>query len=122
MFAESLNRLFLIFIGGGIGAVLRFVLSMGAIQFKAPPWVATSLVNLAGTSLFFLISQSPISVSSSLFMRTGILGALTTFSTFTFDVVSLYKEGQMIQASMCLLLNVVFGIVIGIWLFQKKAI
>ena len=73
-------------IGGFIGAVLRYAISSKMIS-NTIPW-GTLLVNVIGGFLIGLIMQmclttDYISPNMKLFLTTGVLGGLTTFSTFS---------------------------------------
>ena len=82
--------------GGAIGACLRFATSLwiGVPAMPAWPW-ATFGVNLVGSFLFgFLavaLASLPVGELWRLALMTGMLGALTTFSTFSFELVRLVE-------------------------------
>ncbi|MCO4792177.1 MAG: CrcB family protein [Bacteriovoracaceae bacterium] len=116
----TFSHLLIVFSGGGIGATLRWGLSGLVSSMSGRPWTGTLFVNLIGCAIFFLISKtfSDIGKNYDLLFKTGILGSLTTFSTFAFDVVSLFKQGMIKEAAMALGLNVIFGIIIGIWILR----
>ncbi len=110
--------------GGFIGAVLRAYLN-GLISHKVPhdlPY-GTLGVNLLGSLImgilvayFMYTTLFPIHVKS--FLSTGILGALTTYSTFAIESVLLLQGGSIMLAALNMSLNV-FGTVlmagIGYW-------
>ena len=82
--------------GGAIGACLRFgtTLWVGVPVMPAWPW-ATFGVNLAGSFAFGLLAvmmaSLPVGDVWRLALMTGMLGALTTFSTFSFELVRLVE-------------------------------
>ncbi len=82
--------------GGATGACLRFAttLWMGVPAMPAWPW-ATFSVNLVGSFLFGLLTVALASLTTSEALRlaimTGMLGALTTFSTFSFELVRMVE-------------------------------
>ena len=110
--------------GGFIGAVLRAYLN-GLISHRVPhdlPY-GTLGVNLIGSLLmgilfayFMYTTLFPVHVKS--FLSTGILGALTTYSTFAIESVLLLQGGSLMLAAINMSLNV-FGTVlmaaIGFW-------
>lgn len=117
--AVSLKLSIYIFLAGGIGANLRWVLSQFANKLSGKIWTGTLLVNLLGCLIFFLISRfQPSESEMSLIFKVGLLGSLTTFSTFTFEIVSLLKSGQTSEALLVLSLNILFGIIIGIGIIR----
>lgn len=82
--------------GGASGACLRFgtTLWLGVPAMPAWPW-ATFSVNLLGSFLFGLLTVALASMTSSdawrLAIMTGMLGALTTFSTFSFELLRMVE-------------------------------
>jgi CrcB protein len=120
MAAVTLNHFVIVFLGGGVGAVLRWLLTLGVSNSSGKNWLGTLAVNLIGCLVFFLIARffKDIEPSYDLLIKTGILGSLTTFSTFAFDVVFLFKQGMVKEGLLALGLNVFFGIVIGIGILR----
>ena len=107
--------------GGALGAVARYYVNIGTgvLLGTAFPW-GTLVVNLIGCfAMGVLLELMAITWSPSAelraFLTVGILGALTTFSAFTLDVVLLYGRGEMllggvyIFASVAASLGGVFG-------------
>lgn len=102
--------------GGFIGAVLRAYLN-GLISHKLPHELpfGTLGVNLLGSFImgvlvaYFMYSSLPVQLKS--FLSTGILGALTTYSTFAIESFLLFEGGSIALALTNMMLNV-FGTVI----------
>ena len=109
-----------IFLGGGIGALLRSFIYSGVARLGVTTWTGTLVVNIVGSLL--LIGFQPflkeLPESYSAFIRVGVLGALTTFSTLALDVFNLIKSGSYVQALLVVFLNIFFGIVVGVILFK----
>jgi len=87
--------------GGGIGASLRYALSIWVDQRLVAgfPW-GTLLVNLVGSFLIGLLvtgldQRGLSSPALRLFLITGVLGAFTTFSTFSLETVRLIDAGRL---------------------------
>jgi len=103
--------------GGAIGAVLRFVLSTGINKHYSNliPF-GTLGVNLLG-SLFigmlfaYFYIHASFSPTVKAFLATGILGALTTYSTFAIESFMLLNQGHYIQAFANMALNL-FGTIL----------
>ncbi|KNY30153.1 CrcB-like protein [Pseudobacteroides cellulosolvens ATCC 35603 = DSM 2933] len=95
-----MDKILCVGIGGFIGAALRYLISTGAVRvFKSDFSFGTLIVNVIGAVLIGFIMQlsiypSFITPNMKLFLTTGILGGLTTFSTFSFETVSLYQSGR----------------------------
>lgn len=86
--------------GGAVGAVARFVTmsAMGVLLGATFPW-STLAVNVIGSFILGLLVETMAlfwSPGAALraFMVVGMLGAFTTFSTFSLDVVFLYERGE----------------------------
>ena len=89
-----------VFLGGGLGSALRY--GMGLWIRQTPyhiPW-ATLAANAVGSLVIGLVlgglvKNGTLSQSQGLFWATGFCGGLTTFSTFAFEQVSLFKNAAM---------------------------
>lgn len=82
--------------GGAIGASLRYAISLALPQGSLP--YATLLANLLGAlcigALAGLASRTAMDESLRLFLQVGLLGGLTTFSTFTLENLRFIEQGQ----------------------------
>lgn len=109
-------------IGGFIGACLRYIISA-----KVPKLLGTQLpygtliVNVLGGILIGFIMELSlnsdlISPNLRLFLTTGIMGGLTTFSTFSYESISLFSEGSYLLGILNVVLNLflsLFGVMLG---------
>lgn len=102
--------------GGAIGAVLRYGVNVASVSiwgFNFP--IATMIVNIIGSLTLGLITglfshYGNPSPEIRTFLITGMLGAFTTFSTFSLDSATLLERGNYGLLSFYLLGSVVFGI------------
>jgi|SRR6185312_268482 len=110
-----LKTITLVGIGGAIGSILRYLASTG-IQNKflsAFPF-GTMFVNISGCFLigiiYALALRNNISPEWRFFLATGICGGYTTFSTFSYESLSLLRDGEIWYATAYMSLSVVLGI------------
>lgn len=85
--------------GGAIGAVLRFALAGWVFRLlgTAFPW-GTLAVNLVGSFAigvgWSVTQRLPVAPSLPPFLLVGVLGAFTTFSTYSLETVALIERGE----------------------------
>lgn len=112
---QGLLKFGVIFLGGGIGACLRYLMT-GLVQsaFGGVFPLGTLLVNLLGCfAIGFLwqrFEQAALLPEWRLFVFTGILGGFTTFSSFGLETTHLLRDREMGQA----LANVLVSTAVGI--------
>lgn len=102
--------------GGAVGSVLRFLTSAWVVaQWPRHYYLATFAVNLIGClAIGFLSALFLLRTDISLELRTGltvgVLGGLTTFSSFSLEVLRLLELGQFGVAASYLLCSVIGGL------------
>lgn len=113
-------------IGGFIGSVLRYLLSISGKSILGFIPFGTLLVNIVGGFLIGAIMEFnnfyTINSSLKLFLTTGLMGGLTTFSTFSFETISLFSQGKYVMGSLNIILNIalsLLGVVIGRFLVRQ---
>lgn len=110
-------------LGGAIGAVLRYVISLIPVKTTFP--ILTLITNIAGAVLIGFIvgvvaDKEDVSPNLVLFLKTGVCGGFTTFSTFSLEAFNLFEGKQYMQGSIYVVLSV-YCCVIGIWCGRKLA-
>lgn len=102
-------------IGGAVGAVARYLVAgwTTSLLDTTLPW-GTFVVNVLGSFLLgFLFRTLQVSTASPemrAMLAIGLLGAFTTFSTFSLETVALLQEGAWLRASSYVLGSVFLGI------------
>jgi len=105
----------LISLGSAIGGLVRYLLST-LIQTKTTSTfpIHTFTINLLGCFLiglvFGLFSKGQISNEWKLFLATGILGGFTTFSAFSMETLTLFREGYTGYALLYVFASVFLGL------------
>lgn len=98
-------------LGGFIGSVLRYLISKGSSNvFDGQFAYGTLIVNVIGGILIGFILELTtftdfISPNMKLFLTTGIMGGLTTFSTFSYETIAFFTSGNYFLASINIVLN-----------------
>ena len=111
-----LNCLF-VGIGGFIGAVLRYLISLIPIKNPSTFPINTFVVNMVGALAIGLIALA-ISKNESidsrliLLLKVGICGGFTTFSTFSLESAELIKSGSYVTAIIYITASIVASILL----------
>ncbi len=121
------KQLLLVGLGGGIGSMLRFYVSVVSSKYVWGTFpLPTLLVNLSGCFLIGILAgifaQPPYTDNNMRFLLiTGFCGGYTTFSTFAHENLLLIENGQLSLAIGYTLLSVVLGVTLvwtGMWISQ----
>lgn len=114
--AEKIKILLVIGLGGGIGSICRYLVQVLVTRHFASTFPAgTLLVNITGCFiiglLFGLVSRHAwLTIEWRLFLITGICGGYTTFSSFSYESISLIREGHYLYFLSYVLLSVAVGL------------
>ncbi len=103
-------------LGGFIGAVARYLISLIPIKNTNPFPINTLIINIIGAFAIGFIAYAASknqSIDSRLllFLKVGICGGFTTFSTFSLETAELIKNGSTGLALAYILISVLFGII-----------
>lgn len=112
----QISTILAVALGGALGALARY--GVGALSLLLLgvgfPW-GTLIVNVVGSFLmgvlvtYFGVVFNP-GRAVQIMLTTGFLGAFTTFSTFSLDVVTLYERGDMTVTVSYALASVILSI------------
>ena len=104
-------RVLLIGIAGAAGALARYGIG-AAVGVRSFPW-ATLAINLAGSFLLGVLLHRPpghLSEDVRLALGVGLLGAFTTFSTFSNETLALARDGRIGLALLYVSVSIVGGL------------
>ena len=105
---------FYVFIGGGLGAVLRFLIGKtSTLIFNYNLPIGTFIANLfsciiVGICIYGIGEGKWLGINLKPLLIVGFCGGLSTFSTFSFETLELIKSGHIVWA----VFNVVFSVLI----------
>ena len=106
----------LVGLGGAIGSVLRYLTSVLAAHWLGDQFpYGTLIVNLVGSFAIGLVHQvasDTLLIPDHLrtFLTTGIMGGLTTYSSFSYETVRLMETGAWTQASINVVVTTVLAV------------
>ena len=106
----------LVFIGGGLGSVLRHTVNVICPKLLGTNFpYHTFIINITGSTIMGLIAgylafKGDAAQSWRLFIMTGILGGYTTFSAYSLDSAVLYERGEIGLAALYVVGSVVLSI------------
>ena len=101
--------------GGFCGAVFRYLLGFIPGYYYLDFPLGTMLINLAGAfcigMLAGLIPAGLLSSQQQLFLKTGLCGGFTTFSTFSLETLNLLEQGHLLEAGSYVFCSVVLCVI-----------
>lgn len=123
---KGIKEIMVIGVGGFIGAVLRYWVSGWVQRLMASPFpYGTLAVNGFGSFCLGLLAglaeQSIIPPEWRIFVGIGVLGAFTTFSTFSYETLMLMRTGSFTGAFLNIAISIALGLVLmyaGFWTGQ----
>ena len=100
--------------GGFIGAVCRYLIGMIPLKEGCVFPIKTLMINIVGSFLIGIVTALAIKTDflnprTVLFLKVGICGGFTTFSSFALETTDLMKDGKMHLAAIYTVLSVTLG-------------
>jgi len=108
------KQLLLVFVGGGIGSVLRFLIGKYLNNAETGIPYGTFAANIIGSLLIGIIlglavKQNTLSQNQILFLATGFCGGFTTFSTFAYENHVFLKAGDFTSFAIYTIASFIVG-------------
>ena len=121
-----MKQFILVFIGGGVGSVLRYLLSKLLNNSNSGIPYGTLFANIIGSLLIgfilgFALKNNTVNTNQTLLLATGFCGGFTTFSTFAYENHTFLKAGDMFSFSIYAIASFTIAIVcvsLGSWLVK----
>ena len=124
-----MRELFLVALGGGLGASARYGLDLAGAALRLHPALAIGGANVLGSFAIGLVTAAVIipQAEQGLWrygIAIGLLGGFTTFSTFSMQTIGLMMDGRWLPAAANVLLSVALCLsacAAGVWLGRSLA-
>ena len=121
-----MKNLLLVFVGGGFGSVLRFIIGKYLNSPATGIPYGTFAANILGSLLIGVIlglaaKNDTLSANQTLFIATGFCGGFTTFSTFAYENHVFLKAGDFTSFAIYTIASFVIGflaVFLGIFLVK----
>mgnify|MGYP001034688097 CR=1 FL=1 len=119
-----MKQVLLIFLGGGMGSVLRYLISSHLNSSENQLYLGTFLVNIIGCLLLglvlgFSMKNSWMSSETTMLLGVGFCGGFTTFSTFSVEIHALLRVGNFSMFFLYMASSILIGVlsvILGLWL------
>lgn len=122
-----MKQLLLVFVGGGLGSVMRFIIGKYLNSTATGIPYGTFAANILGSLLIGIIlglalKNNTLSQNQILFLATGFCGGFTTFSTFAYENHIFLKSGDFMSFAIYTIASFVVGfsaVFLGMYLVRS---
>ena len=122
-----MKQLVLVFVGGGFGSVLRYIIGKALNNTENGIPYGTFLANVLGSLLIGIIlglalKNNTLSNNQTLLLATGFCGGFTTFSTFAYENHVFLKTGDFTSFALYTIASFILGflaVFLGMWLAKQ---
>ena len=109
-----MKQILLVFIGGGIGSVLRYIIGKALNSSQTGIPYGTFTANILGSLLIGIIlglaaKNQALTQNHTLLLATGFCGGFTTFSTFAYENHVFLKEGDFTSFALYTIASFIIG-------------
>ncbi len=124
-----MKQALLVFVGGGVGSVARYLLSKILNSPSEGIPLGTFIANVLGSLLIglvlgFAVENEALTENHTLLLATGFCGGFTTFSTFAYENHVLLKTGDFMSFALYTIASFVVGflaVFLGMYLVRFVA-
>jgi len=122
-----MKNLLLVFVGGGFGSVLRYMIGKHFNSTENGIPYGTFLANILGSLLIgiilgYALKNNTLSSNQTLLLATGFCGGFTTFSTFAYENHIFLKSGDFMSFALYTIASFVIGflaVFLGLYLAKS---
>ncbi|PTL99456.1 MAG: fluoride efflux transporter CrcB [Bacteroidetes bacterium] len=122
-----MKNIILVFVGGGFGSVLRFILGKYLNNTENGIPYGTFLANILGSLLIgiilgYALKNNTLSSNQTILLATGFCGGFTTFSTFAYENHVFLKSGDFMSFALYTIASFVIGflaVFLGLYLAKS---
>ncbi|NLM07019.1 MAG: fluoride efflux transporter CrcB [Tissierellia bacterium] len=110
-----MDKIIAVAIGGSIGAVGRYLIGLIPMKMENGFPLNTFIINVIGAFVIGLISATALKNTGfnknlELFLKTGLCGGFTTFSTFSLESFNLLQSGNFITSIIYIILSLTISL------------